>query len=316
MESINTLSEPLATEIISQRLWRRGKRAVALGLFCAVVGVLLTLAAVLSDTHGAVAGKPKPAREVPGHLDALRREQAKLTQELGDRITILDRKADRIEALLRDVSQTTQAGFWPFVATFLIGFGTSLISVIFYESARSPKIDIVLGEATPSAGRRRFLQARVWNRPLPRYLRGIRRLPAGMCRAWVTISGPEEGGERREVTFNGRWVTRREPGEYLPEGRLRPDPGQILVVPREDIPSNEYADLAVAFKYAGEERCYGFNNENYLQPEFRLQDREFVQGRYTVTVRVLAGGIDCTKVFELRNEGTELGNFELFNRMR
>ena len=196
----------------------------------------------------------------------------------------------------------------PYLIGGAIGLVTSFLATAVYEFFRRPSLEIVAGEHTPPADQWRFLHVTVRNRPQPPWLPSIAaRLPAALCRAWVTINV----GAGQEVRFTGRWTSQREPGEYLPGGGLKTDLGHILVVPREGIPAGESVQLAVAMKYAGETACYGFNNENYLAPGLREASREIGQGRFRVEVEVLSGAISVVEKFELRNEGPALDDFTL-----
>ncbi len=100
----------------------------------------------------------------------------------------------------------------------------------------------------------------------------------------------------------------------MPGGGLQPDPGLILVPHREDILAGESAVLDVALKFNGLTDCYGFNNENYLQPDLRLPDHVVGQGVCRVIVRVASGGLVCVKEFELQNPGAGLNDFALVDQ--
>jgi hypothetical protein len=85
----------------------------------------------------------------------------------------------------------------------------------------------------------------------------------------------------------------------------------ILVPHREDIPAGESAVLDVAVKFNGEPDCYGFNNENYLDPTLHLPDHQVGQGVCRVVVRVAAGDLVRVAEFQLHNTGIGLNDFAL-----
>lgn len=215
-----------------------------------------------------------------------------------------------LEKSINAMSVSVQPKWWSHFVSALASIAVGLFSVLIYEWLRKPRLQVTVGDATSAAEQWRFLHVRVRNLPQYAWLRwGAARLPANSCQARIEIGPVQEAAS--SMAFTGRWITQPEPGFYLPEGGLQVDPRQVFVVPREDIPAGMDAQVAIAFKYTGQQACFGFNNENYLVPDLRVPTRELPLGQFRVRVIVTAGESVATGEFLLLNPSPELGNFEL-----
>jgi hypothetical protein len=267
----------------------------------------------------------KTARGVEAETRRLKGEVAQLGRVLQDqeakwaRVEEFRPRLERIESSLREVERSLETlaatrapSGWGFVIGGLIGFIASVLSILGYEWLRRPILDLRVEEPAPAGGGRRHVHVRVSNRPQARLLRRlIPRLPTSLCRAWVRIYLPQAAGGKGYITFDGRWVNQREPGQYLSGGKLQPDPGLIFVPHREDILAGESAVLDIALKLDGDTDCYGFNNLNYMDSSHRLAEHRVEQGTCRVLVRVVSGDYVRVEQFELRNTGTSLKGFSL-----
>jgi len=238
-------------------------------------------------------------------------ERAYSIGELNGRLQEIQGSIAEMQKSVRELKAYAEPSVWPYIVGGLMGFIASVLSILWYEWIRRPIIELAVGAAMPAAAGRRFVHVQVSNRPQARLLRRIiPRLPAYDCRAWVRIY-PVQGGGQRHITFDGRWTNQREPGFYLANGMLQPDPGLILVPHREDVFAGQPATIDVAVKLDGDGDCFGFNNENYLVADHRLADHLVGQGVSRVVVRIAAGELVRVAEFHLHNPGTTLNDFVL-----
>jgi hypothetical protein len=200
-----------------------------------------------------------------------------------------------------------------FVTAVLTGIISSLAVVIFYEWAKKPRLSLEIGTVhvipqllthTPT---HRFLhvkavnhRSRFWGRLMPRNA-------ALFCRAWVDVFP----GAGAPFTFDARWTTKREPGEYIGLDKLKIDPGLVYQIPREDIHAGEEAEISIAVKHQNEEECYGFNNKSYMFSAWKNPDWKIGLGKHRVAVRLSCGDLYITRNFFLNNQSNRIDDFKL-----
>lgn len=128
---------------------------------------------------------------------------------------------------------------------------------------------------------------------------------ANNARAWVSFL--DYPSKKELVKMNGRWTSKKEPVDYS-TGKI--DLAEVLIPPRETIPTGEESNISIALKDKGKSNFFGFNNESYLhnwrKPEYELDEK-----RYLVRVRISSEGKDWFEEFVLLNPGKNLSNFKL-----
>lgn len=202
-----------------------------------------------------------------------------------------------------------------FFSGFFAGFLSSLAVVIIYEWLKRPKLSLEIG--TTASGTKKlltgtyshqFLHVKLINHPQIKFLRWmVPRNPATLCRAWIDFF--PDGGT--PFAIDARWTTQREPGEYIGLDKLKPDPGLILQIPREDIPAGEFAEINVAVKHQGEAECYAFNNRSYVFGGWKNSDWKMSLGKHKIKARVSSGDIYIEQNFILNNAGNSIEDFKL-----
>lgn len=100
----------------------------------------------------------------------------------------------------------------------------------------------------------------------------------------------------------GRWSETPDPP---PIQHTKVDGGVVarLVSPQNtvDIPPGEYSNLDIVNKIEGEEDCFGWNNESYIN-NWRHPEWKLAQGKYLAKVRVKTGGREFNSIFVIRND--------------
>lgn len=128
---------------------------------------------------------------------------------------------------------------------------------------------------------------------------------ANNARAWVSFL--DYPSRKELVKMNGRWTSKKEPVDYS-TGKI--DLAEVLIPPRETIPTDEETNISIALKDKGKNNFFGFNNESYVhnwrKPEYELDEK-----RYIVRVRISSEGKDFLNDFILLNPGKSLSNFKI-----
>lgn len=131
---------------------------------------------------------------------------------------------------------------------------------------------------------------------------------ANNARAWVSFHDYISGKEVAKM--NGRWVSKREPVDYI-TGKI--DLPEALLPPRETIPAGEETNISIALKDKNKPSFFGFNNESYFH-NWRNPELELSEKRYVIKVKISAEGKEWVKEYLLLNPGSSIKNFKLVHR--
>jgi hypothetical protein len=118
------------------------------------------------------------------------------------------------------------------------------------------------------------------------------------CRAWVNFYYVDGRPIYNRGEMIGRWSESRIPINDLDQYN------PWLVENEFDISPDTHATLDIAFKYPHEDKCYGYNNENYDHQKYPEYRSSWVidKGQYLIRVRVKVGEQVFSNVFRLVNE--------------
>ncbi len=179
-----------------------------------------------------------------------------------------------------------------------------------WDEIRKPNLKIEIGEdgfwPNNSSSDVKFLHIKV-NNVKRNWLDSIffGNLTANNARAWVSFL--DYPSKKELVKMNGRWTSKKEPVDYS-TGKI--NLAEVLIPPRETIPSGEETNISITLKDKGKNNFYGFNNESYSynwrKPEYELDEK-----RYIVRIRISSEGKDWLTDFVLLNPGKPLSNFKL-----
>src|SRR6266496_2881372 len=204
---------------------------------------------------------------------------------------------------------------WNIIVGAIIGAVTSISTAIWIEWLRRPRLSLSM-ETPPldikwsgpkPAQEARYLRVRLFNKPLPAWIRWMDRGPALQCRAAITfhhLDGQNVFGR----TMEGRWSASPEP---VPMPVIGPDGKQSLLIDfarftiasQLDVYPGETETLDVAIRLDDDAECYGWNNEAYFSdPLWRNLDWKLPPGRYLVRVLVSSSGQKNEKCFRLIND--------------
>ena len=211
-------------------------------------------------------------------------------------------------------------GDWGIFLSILGGGIITIATAIFIEVLRKPKL--VLGIEKPEldvprdSPQRRHLRLTLRNEPAPFGLQWmLQRAAALQCRGEITFHNLD-GQNIFDKTMAGRWASSPEPiraaiqtvdsaGNVQTRAVAFADPDS-----RIDVYPGEEEKLDVTVRFAGEQDCYGWNNEAYLN-NWRTPDWKLPRGAYLVKAVVTSSGNKCVGEFRLLNEVDALTAFRL-----
>lgn len=193
--------------------------------------------------------------------------------------------------------------FWTQLLISFIGVITALLSALWIEKQRMPKLEIIASEKANAdntyqsshvhAGERwKFFRVLVRNKPFISPLYWIPRQTAENCRAKIEFS--KIGSKHQNFSIVGRWASTPELS-YIPNDAilklLHPDPVTI--------PVNEKEFLDIITKHESDKEAYGWNNEAYLH-NWRTPDYKLEKGKYLIKINISTqNGITFSDKFEL-----------------
>ena len=196
---------------------------------------------------------------------------------------------------------------WIQLLISFIGAIPALLSALWIEKQRMPKLEIIVSEEANAdntyrslnahAGERwKFFRVLVRNKSFIFPFHWIPRQTAENCRAKIDFS--RIGPEHQNFSMVGRWASTPEL-PYIPNNvilkLLRPDPVTI--------PVNEKEFLDVITKHEDDEEAYGWNNEAYLH-NWRTPNYKLERGKYLIKISISTqNGITFSNKFELLVSG-------------
>lgn len=205
---------------------------------------------------------------------------------------------------------------WTFLSTVFGGL-VSIGTAVFVEHFRRPSLVLFKedpDDATYPPGSRQVTEARVTelrslrvrlsNRPLPRLVGWMLRVPALQCRAAITFHYLEDEQDIFGRAMEGRWPNTPEPVPIvIPPAAPGGEP--LVLIPQSrgvDIYPGESELLDIAMRADNDTECYGWNNEAYFStPPWRNPNWRLDRGRYVVRVIVTSSGQKCIGWFRLEN---------------
>jgi hypothetical protein len=206
----------------------------------------------------------------------------------------------------------------------LIGGIITILTAIFVEWLRTPKLALSIEDpphdVPTNAPLKRHLRVKLRNKPLHPYFRWMLRSAALQCRGEITFHNLDGqnifGGKAMAVRWartpppagiTGQIVDLQEPPQTL--SRIVGFTGTESTM--DVYPGDEDEEiLDVAVRFAGEQECYGWNNESYFH-DWRTPDWRLPRGTYLVKVVISSSGDKCTGRFRLLNEVDSLQGFVL-----
>jgi len=202
------------------------------------------------------------------------------------------------------------------IAEILLGAILSIVTTIFIEFQRKPKLNIRIAKASDNhypnhpAQRAKFLGVDIENKPLPLVFRWLSRNTATQCTTLLTFYHLD--GQKVFSSFMvGRWSGSPEPvapiaisGDNITikNVTISFDLSAASILKRDIFPGN-LERLDVAARFDNDNECYGWNNEAYFsRPQWRNPKWQLQQGRYVVKVEVDTSGEKTTELFRLCND--------------
>jgi len=186
---------------------------------------------------------------------------------------------------------------WGLIAGALIGTVTSALVAIWIEYLRRPFLQLSIETPAIEQARKqgagaetgRYLRVKLFNKPLPGWVRWMVREPAAQCRAAISFRHLLDNQDVFGRTMAGRWAN-------TPVGR----PGDTS---RIDVYPGDTEVLDVAARFDAQAECYGWNNEAYFSgPPGYNPDWKLGHGRYVVEVVIRSSGQTCSSRFHLHND--------------
>jgi hypothetical protein len=201
----------------------------------------------------------------------------------------------------------------------------TIATAIFVEWLRTPKLELSIEDPphdvpNDQQPEKRHLRVRLRNKPLHPYFRWMLRSAALQCRGEITfhnVEGQNIFGTKAmpvrwvsspaPVTVSGQIVDLHEPAEVI--SRIVGFTGVQSTI--DVYPGDKDAQmLDVAVRFAGEQECYGWNNEAYFH-NWRTPDWRLPRGTHLVTVVISSSGDKRSGKFRLMNEVDSLQGFTL-----
>lgn len=72
-----------------------------------------------------------------------------------------------------------------------------------------------------------------------------------------------------------------------------------------EYPPDSSQDFTLLLKYKGDENCYAFNGENYIEgTDFRMESRKITRGQYTVNLTVVGENVKRSGSYYIYNSGS------------
>ena len=121
----------------------------------------------------------------------------------------------------------------------------------------------------------------------------------------------KQSGEHILVKY-GKWVENPEPvtiGVGLTNYPMVIQPSLLKYTWYMNIPPNTSQAFTLLLKHKGEEYCYAFNGENYIEGfnnDLRVESRKINKGQYVANLAVLGGNVKSSASYYIYNEGIEL----------
>jgi hypothetical protein len=207
----------------------------------------------------------------------------------------------------------------------IIGGIITILTAIFVEWLRTPKLALTIEDPPLDVPNnvqpeKRHLRVKLRNKPLPPYFQWMLRSAALQCRGEITfhnLDGQNIFGTKAMIV---RWANNPAPvgvsGQIIdlqePANVLSRIVGFAGIQSTMDVyPGDQDAEtLDVAVRFAGEQECYGWNNESYFHG-WRTPDWRLPRGTYLVKVVISSSGDKCTGKFRMLNEVDSLQGFVL-----
>lgn len=207
----------------------------------------------------------------------------------------------------------------------LIDFAISLLAgvmgivlVLWVERQRRPRVCLrkgsehEIGTSHDPRPHWKWLRIQVQMVPIPRWLRWAyqHRDPALSCQAWIAFHHYPDGGAVFGDIMEGRW-SEAPPPEVVPiaaHGRLV-GKGLGARNARYDIHPTDQPHIDVVIKLEGEDRCYGWTAESYVQ-DWKHPRWSLGPGRYITLVKLRTAWEEVREAFLLSND-TGMTDFRL-----
>lgn len=194
----------------------------------------------------------------------------------------------------------------------IIGAIIAGLITVWIETLRKPRLELeLMGPVDMTfqnqpAHVMRSLRVKLFNRPLPGWIRWMYRNPALQCHGDISfhhLDGQNVFGRSMFL----RWAAAPEPNPLeIMIGNQRGlvfDPVRITHLQKMDIYPGESADADIAVKLDNEAECYGWSNDSYFSnPPWRPANWRLNQGRYIVRVTIFSSGETISKLFRLSND--------------
>lgn len=186
----------------------------------------------------------------------------------------------------KTVTLVAQA-FWSLLLAFV-----GVLFALWYENIGRPSLKVTV---TPTRTNiksgdlnTRFLSLKVQN--VPKRAPLVRRQTA--IATYGKIVFMDSGYATVARPLHVRWDGKAECIKYLAvNGQVVPmfDPSLVRQGRYIDIPPDEAATLAIAFRIAGEEEAFGWSNESYAHPHRKNPDFRLLPGDYIARVSIFSG---------------------------
>lgn len=193
----------------------------------------------------------------------------------------------------------------------LISFFASFIGVLlvlWIERQRRPKLSMSIGgpnylKENDVLGRPecKWLRVFIKNRDVPRFILWFYQgEPALSCQAKITFFHLDKQ-KVFDREMEGRWAGSQEPKSESIDTINGLAYRLVVFQHTYDIPSGEGADLDIAIRLNGEEECYGWTDESYINnwkhPQWKLD-----RGRYIAKISIKTGGREFSDAFYIVND--------------
>lgn len=194
----------------------------------------------------------------------------------------------------------------------LLGAIIAIITTIFIENLRKPRLSLTLTESVNleyegrPAKHARYLLLDLRNSPLPRIAKWMSRNTASQCHGFITfhhLDGQNFFGRQMTVRWSGS--PEPIPLQIHMEGKVGHiiDPARLTVSSKVDIPPGEGWKVDIAAKFDDDKECYGWSNESYLcETPWRNPEWKIPLGRYLVKVTIISAGEKVSKIVRLIND--------------
>lgn len=198
------------------------------------------------------------------------------------------------------------------------GLAASFFVLYIYDQETRPLVDINTEEnpAVSPDGTACFNHLIV-SQKKPAYLTWACRKPAWSCKATYDVY---DSDRKRKIieSVQCRWPSAPEPLNALPDGRggvqLIPDFSRLFLGRKADIFYNEDQALDLVLKRNGEEDCYIFTNECYLDGGFNYHGEKYKlsKGSYWILASVFYETETLRRWFRLENNGTNKESVKVY----